>query len=154
MPYSIQNVYSHVLNKFFGCDTNKYGSKFINRSYLSFKGAWKLFYDPHNIKKYIFKALGLDFLFHPMNPYLRDYLNEGGEEWPNPCTGKPDNRSFHQVFDDSVKLAAELLNTCVGYLKDEVSYECMAEKIGNFSFLTNTDISETVQQMMYFKPIF
>lgn len=154
LPESIENVYIHVLSKFFSDNIKALGSKFINQSYLSFRKAWKLFYDPYQIKRYLLKPLGLDFLFHPINPYMRDYMNEKGEVWPNPCTGKPDKRNFIQIFDDSLKLAQELLNTGIGYLKGDVSFEYLKQKIGNFSYLTNTDITYETIPMTHFKPIF
>lgn len=154
IPESVEKVYFHVLNRFFSENIKELSSNFINRSYLSYRRAWKVFYDPHKIKRNLLKPIGLDFLFHPIDPYKRDYMNEKGERWPDPCTGVTEKRNFIQIFDDSLKLSHELLDAGIGYLKGNISFDYLKKKIGNFSYLTNKDVTYETMSMAYFKPIF
>lgn len=154
IPPPVQNVYHHVFGIFFGEQTQRLDNDFIDQSYRCFRKAWNFFYDPFHIKKSMLRILGLDFLLYPKNPYIRDYMNEKGEEWADPCSNKPDCRTFIEIFNDSVNLSVRLLNTAIGYLYDEISFEEMKRMIGNFSYLTNTDVTAGTSEIKHFRPIF
>lgn len=154
IPESIEKGYMGVLKQFFEDIINNLSYGFVNESYMYIKKAWELLYDPYFRKRRFLKPTGLSTLFHPINPYDRDYMNESREKWPDPITNDMSNKTFYEIFEDSVEMAVELINTSIRYLKGNISFEFMRSKIGNFSFLTGSDDCFDTEQMQYFRPIF
>jgi RNase P subunit RPR2 len=58
------------------------------------------------------------------------------------------------IFNNSLKLSQELLNASIDYLNGNEKFEYVKDVIGNFSFLTNTDLAEDIQNLKHFKMIF
>jgi hypothetical protein len=81
-------------------------------------------------------------------------MNEKRKEWPDPCTGHKSSKSFIELFDDSLKLSTELINASLDYLKGNLDFEQIRNIIGNFSFITNTDVTSGVETMKYFNYLF
>ncbi|KPU44062.1 hypothetical protein OXPF_22280 [Oxobacter pfennigii] len=155
MPKGIVYIYRKILNGYFGNIVSKLSGDYINESYRAIKSAWKIFYDPIFIKRYTMKVLGYGDYFYPTNPNLRDYMNEKGRDWPHPCDFRNTSREdFYTIFERTVELAADMLKSAIDYLYKKRDINKFKESIGNFSFLTNTDISQNEQRMICFNNIF
>ena len=154
IPETIEKGYIAVLKNFFGDIISNLGHEFVNESYVYIKKAWEFFYDPYLKKRRFLKPTGLSTLFYPINPYDKDYMNDSKDNWPDPITNDISNKTFYDIFEDSVELASDLVNTSIRYLKGNISFESMRSKIGNLSFLTGLDDSFDTKQMQYFRPIF
>ena len=154
IPDSIVNMYNFLFNIYFKELRDKLNIGFINESYICLKKAWKFFYDPYYIKRRLLKITGLDMFLYPVEPDKRDYMNEKKEEWPNPWNAEVSDKSFYQIFDESVRLSSDLLQTAIDFIKDLVSFEYMKDTIGNYSFASNTDVTKEIKEMKYFKIIF
>lgn len=154
IPEPIEDLFQYLINTFFGEHASKLKHRYINESYRCFKAAWRAFYDPYYIKRHILGIVGLDIVLYPVDSNKRDYMNEKMLEWADPCSREVYNKSFIEVFSESVKLSSKLIKSAFDFLEDRITFKDLENSIGNFSYLTNTDVSSKLQEMKYFSPIF
>lgn len=125
-----------------------------------FYGIQKMLYDPNGVRRKLFHQIDTKILHKPdmitsmivpQKDEPLDILNTSKQEWHHPCTNKPSNKSFVELFNQAIPIGQEVCTEFFNYLKGTTELETCMALINNQSFETGLSVEST---MKYFDCIY
>ncbi|WP_082234735.1 zinc dependent phospholipase C family protein [Halobacillus massiliensis] len=93
---------------------NELPKEYLSGSFRDITIAQSIFYDPYGWKKNLIGAYISPYSHRPIEDPV-DYLNENKTEWRHPATNEPHYTSFQELYKDSLKEAAPLMEEILSY---------------------------------------
>lgn len=154
---AIYEIYSEPVKHVYGYTID---SKCIETCLKHFYNIQKVLFDPHGYrKKFLYqvesKVLHKPYIFTsmimPMDIDKLDILNQEKRNWHHPCTNKPSNKSFVELFNQAILLGQEVCAEFFNYLKGDTELDTLLAIINNQSFETGLSV---LSPMKYYDCIY